>query len=37
MMEHHLQSGAAEPIGMPVGMFKTSDGFMSVNARRDEA
>jgi len=36
MMEHHLQGGAAEPIGMPVGMFKTQDGFMSVNARRDE-
>ena len=36
MMEHHLQGGAAEPIGMPVGMFKTRDGFMSVNARRDE-
>ena len=36
MMEHHLQGGAAEPIGMPVGMFKTNDGFMSVNARRDE-
>jgi crotonobetainyl-CoA:carnitine CoA-transferase CaiB-like acyl-CoA transferase len=36
MMEHHLQGGAAEPIGMPVGMFKTKDGYMSVNARRDE-
>jgi len=36
MMEHHLQGGVAEPIGMPVGMFKTKDGFMSVNARRDE-
>lgn len=36
MMEHYLQGGAAEPIGMPVGMFKTKDGFMSVNARRDE-
>src|SRR3954469_14918365 len=36
MMEHYLQGGAAEPIGMPVGMFKTRDGFMSVNARRDE-
>ncbi len=36
MMEHHLQGGVAEPIGMPVGMFKTRDGFMSVNARRDE-
>jgi crotonobetainyl-CoA:carnitine CoA-transferase CaiB-like acyl-CoA transferase len=36
MMEHHLQAGAAEPIGVPVGMFKTKDGYMSVNARRDE-
>ena len=36
MMEQHLQGGAAEPIGMPVGMFKTKDGYMSVNARRDE-
>jgi crotonobetainyl-CoA:carnitine CoA-transferase CaiB-like acyl-CoA transferase len=36
MIEHHLQGGAAEPIGMPVGMFKTKDGYMSVNARRDE-
>ena len=36
MMEHHLQGGVTEPIGMPVGMFKTKDGFMSVNARRDE-
>ncbi len=36
MMEHHLQGGAAEPIGAPTGMFKTLDGFMSVNARRDE-
>ena len=36
MMESHLQGGVAEPIGMPVGMFKTKDGFMSVNARRDE-
>jgi len=36
MMEHYLQGGPAEPIGMPVGMFKTRDGYMSVNARRDE-
>ena len=36
MMEHYLQRGAAEPIGMPVGTFKTMDGYMSVNARRDE-
>ena len=36
MMEHYLQGGVAEPIGMPVGTFKTKDGYMSVNARRDE-
>src|SRR4249920_2347801 len=36
MMESYLQGGAGEPIGAPVGMFKTKDGFMSVNARRDE-
>lgn len=36
MMEAYLQGGTAEPIGAPVGMFKTKDGFMSVNARRDE-
>ncbi|TAK35831.1 MAG: CoA transferase, partial [Lysobacteraceae bacterium] len=35
MMERYLQGAAAEPIGMPVGMFKTRDGYMSVNARRD--
>ena len=35
IMEQYLQGAAAEPIGMPVGMFKTRDGYMSVNARRD--
>jgi crotonobetainyl-CoA:carnitine CoA-transferase CaiB-like acyl-CoA transferase len=35
IMESHLQGGKAEPIGMPVGSFKTKDGFMSINARRD--
>jgi len=35
MMESYLQGGVAEPIGMPVGTFKTKDGYMSVNARRD--
>jgi crotonobetainyl-CoA:carnitine CoA-transferase CaiB-like acyl-CoA transferase len=36
MMEHYLQGGSVEPIGTPVGTFNTKDGFMSVNARRDE-
>lgn len=34
LMESYLQGGAAEPIGMPVGTFKTRDGYMSINARR---
>ena len=36
MMEHHLQGGAAAPLGTPVGMFRTKDGYLSFNARRDE-
>ena len=35
IIESYLQGGDAEPIGMPVGSFKTKDGFMSINARRD--
>ena len=35
IIESYLQGGDAEPIGMPVGSFKTLDGFMSINARRD--
>ena len=35
MMESYLQNGDVEPIGMPVGCFKTKDGYMSINARRD--
>jgi len=35
MMESYLQDGDAEPIGMPNGCFKTKDGYMSINARRD--
>ena len=34
IIESFLQGGTAEPIGMPVGMCQTSDGFMSLNARR---
>ncbi len=34
IIESHLQGGDAEPIGMPVGTFKTRDGYMSLNARR---
>ncbi len=34
LMESYLQGGTAEPIGMPVGTFRTRDGHMSINARR---
>ena len=34
IIESFLQGGPAEPIGMPVGMCTTSDGYMSLNARR---
>lgn len=35
IIESYLQGGDAEPIGMPVGSFKTKDSFISINARRD--
>lgn len=34
MIDTVLQKGEVEPIGAPVGTFKTADGFMSINARR---
>ncbi|MBL6598229.1 MAG: CoA transferase [Alphaproteobacteria bacterium] len=34
IIESALQGAEVEPIGMPVGTFKTSDGYMSINARR---
>ena len=34
LVESALQGEAVEPIGMPVGTFKTADGYMSINARR---
>jgi crotonobetainyl-CoA:carnitine CoA-transferase CaiB-like acyl-CoA transferase len=34
IIESALQGSAVEPIGMPVGTFKTTDGYMSINARR---
>jgi crotonobetainyl-CoA:carnitine CoA-transferase CaiB-like acyl-CoA transferase len=34
IVESALQGAEVEPIGMPVGTFKTSDGYMSINARR---
>ncbi len=34
MIESALQGDVVEPIGMPVGTFRTRDGYMSINARR---
>ncbi len=34
IMESYLQGGQPEPIGMPVATVRTSDGHMSINARR---
>jgi len=34
IVESALQGAEVEPIGMPVGTFKTADGYMSINARR---
>ena len=35
MIEFHLEGAQAEKPGVPVGTFKTRDGFVTVNARRD--
>jgi len=35
MVEFKLEGGKGEPIGSPVGTFRTTDGFICVNARRD--
>jgi len=34
LIDSVIQKGGVEPIGMPVGTFKTADGYMSINARR---
>lgn len=34
LIDTAIQGGKTEPIGMPVGTFKTLDGYMSINARR---
>ena len=34
LVESALQGDVVEPIGMPVGTFRTGDGYMSINARR---
>ncbi len=36
LIEFKLQKGKELPLGVPVAMFKLSDGFMNINGRRDE-
>jgi len=35
VVEHHFGINRAEGIGVPIGAFKTKDGFININARRD--
>jgi crotonobetainyl-CoA:carnitine CoA-transferase CaiB-like acyl-CoA transferase len=35
MVERHLQGPEQQVLGAPVGTFKTSDGYININARRD--
>lgn len=35
ILEHHLGIGRAEGLGVPIGTFRTSDGYININARRD--
>jgi crotonobetainyl-CoA:carnitine CoA-transferase CaiB-like acyl-CoA transferase len=35
MVEHHLGIDRAAGIGVPIGTFRTRDGFININARRD--
>ena len=35
MVQYKLEGPVSEPIGSPVGTFKTQDGYICVNARRD--
>jgi crotonobetainyl-CoA:carnitine CoA-transferase CaiB-like acyl-CoA transferase len=34
LIDNVIQNSAIEPIGIPVGTFRTADGYMSINARR---
>lgn len=36
MIEYHLEGPAAEKAGVPVGIFRTADGYLLINARRDK-
>jgi crotonobetainyl-CoA:carnitine CoA-transferase CaiB-like acyl-CoA transferase len=35
IFEHQLGIGRAEGLGVPIGAFRTKDGFININARRD--
>ena len=35
MIEHHFGINRAAGIGVPLGIFRTKDGFININARRD--
>jgi len=35
ILEHQLGVGRAEGLGVPIGTFRTKDGFININARRD--
>ncbi|MCG8547579.1 MAG: CoA transferase [Alphaproteobacteria bacterium] len=35
ILEYHLGINRAEGIGVPIGAFKTRDGYININARRD--
>jgi len=35
ILEHQLGIGRAEGLGVPIGTFRTKDGFININARRD--
>ena len=36
MIEYELEGGVEVPLGVPVAMFATKDGFLNINGRRDE-
>ncbi|MBT6912634.1 MAG: CoA transferase [Rhodospirillaceae bacterium] len=35
MIEYALEKGETAPLGVPVGMFAAKDGYLNINARRD--
>lgn len=35
MIEYHLEQGAPQPLGEPIGTYPTADGFINLNARQN--